>query len=45
MKVLIDTNILMDYVDDREDFVEAATKVFAICAGESVDGYVNDDEE
>lgn len=30
MKVLIDTNILVDLVCDREEFVETARKIFAL---------------
>ncbi len=41
MRILIDTNILMDYFEDRTDFVKSAEKVFSLCAeSKEVDGFV-----
>ena len=41
MKALLDTNVLMDFVLKREDFVKAARKVFALCGTDKVDGFVS----
>ena len=41
MKALIDTNVLMDFVDDRIEFINAAEKVFTICSDGRTDGYVS----
>ena len=41
MKVLLDTNILMDFVLKRGGFVKAAKKVFTICTSEKAVGYVS----
>ena len=41
MKALLDTNVLMDFVDKRKDFYEEAEKIFTICARDEVDGFVS----
>ena len=41
MRALIDTNVLMDFMDDREEFIDAAAKVFTICSNGKADGYVS----
>ena len=41
MKALIDTNVLMDFVDDRIEFINAAEMVFTICSDGRTDGYVS----
>ena len=41
MKALLDTNVLMDFVLKREDFVKTARKVFALCGTDKVDGFVS----
>ena len=39
MKAIIDTNIAMDIMERRADFIEDAAKVFTICASGLVDGF------
>ena len=41
MKALIDTNILMDFIDKRQDFFKDARKVFALCRTDKVDAFVS----
>ena len=41
MKALIDTNILMDFIDKRQDFFKDAKKVFALCRTDKVDAFVS----
>ena len=33
MKVLIDTNIIMDVLSNREGFAEPASQLFKLCEG------------
>ena len=40
MKVIIDTNVAMDFMSDRQPFSDAAEKVFTMCCSELVDGYM-----
>ena len=40
MKVIIDTNVAMDLMERRQDFIEDAAKVFTICSSELVEGYL-----
>lgn len=40
MVVLIDTNVLLDYLETREPYFEDAYRVLALCAEEKVEGYV-----
>lgn len=40
MVVLVDTNILLDYIMKREPFYEDAKKVMEICSTDSADGCV-----
>lgn len=41
MKALIDTNVLIDFADKREDFIEAADKVFTLCTTEKAVGFIS----
>lgn len=39
MKVIIDTNIALDMMANRQDFQDDAAKVFTICIGGLAEGY------
>lgn len=41
MKVLIDTNIILDVLCNRKEFVEASAKVFKLCEVKKIDGYIS----
>lgn len=41
MKVLIDTNVILDVLCNRVDFVENAKKIFKLCEVNKVDGYIS----
>lgn len=41
MKVLIDTNVILDVLCNRADFVEDAKKIFKLCEVNKVDGYIS----
>ncbi|MBR0485530.1 MAG: PIN domain-containing protein [Oscillospiraceae bacterium] len=40
MKILIDTNVLLDYLSGREPFATDSTEVIRLCSTEQFDGYV-----
>ena len=40
MKVLIHTNVILDVLCNREDFVEPAEKIFKLCEVGKLQGYV-----
>ncbi len=40
MKILIDTNVFIDIVLDRPSFVVAAKRVYKLCEGGLLDGYI-----
>lgn len=40
MVVLIDTNIIIDYLTERNGFFESSRNVIEICSSEDVQGYV-----
>lgn len=40
MKVIIDTNVALDFMSSREPFSSNAEKVFLLCCSELVEGYV-----
>lgn len=40
MGILIDTNVLLDYVLMREPFFESAKNIFTLCDNNSVEGYI-----
>ncbi len=41
MKVLIDTNVILDVLCNRADFVEASSRVFKLCEIKKLEGYVS----
>lgn len=41
MKVLIDTNIILDVLCNRHDFLEDSAKVFKLCEVRKISGYVS----
>lgn len=40
MVVLVDTNVILDYLTERDGFFEDSRKVMEICSGKDVDGYI-----
>lgn len=40
MKILIDTNILLDYLTKREPYYENAAKIMSMCADRSIQGCI-----
>lgn len=41
MRVLIDTNVLIDYIDHRLPYFDSAENILDICTGNNVNGYVS----
>jgi len=41
MNILIDTNVILDVLCNRADFVEDALKVFRLCEAEQITGYIS----
>lgn len=41
MKVLIDTNIILDVLCNRKDFVDDSAKVFKLCEVKKIMGYIS----
>lgn len=41
MKVLIDTNILLDVLCNRSEFVEDSKKIWKYCEVKKIDGYIS----
>ena len=41
MKVLIDTNVLIDYFEDRKEFAEAAQTIFRLCSINEIEGCIS----
>lgn len=41
MKVLIDTNIILDVLCNRKEFAEASAKVFKLCEVKKITGYIS----
>lgn len=41
MKLLIDANILLDVLQNREPFVEASSVIWKLCETEKAEGYVS----
>ena len=41
MRVLIDTNVILDVLCNRSEFVEAAKKVFKFCEVNKIEGYIS----
>ena len=40
MRVLVDTNVVLDYLAKREPFLKSAEAIFEACAAGKIDGYV-----
>lgn len=40
MRVLVDTNIILDQILRREPFFAAANKFLTMCATKEIDGYI-----
>ena len=40
MKIMIDTNVAMDFMSDRQPFSDDAEKVFTFCCSELVEGFM-----
>ena len=40
MKILIDTNILIDYILERQPFTDSAEKIMILCKDKKIDGYI-----
>ena len=41
MNILIDTNVILDVLCNRADFVEDSLKVFRLCEAEQITGYIS----
>lgn len=41
MKVLIDTNVILDVLCNRQEFVEDASKIFKFCEVNKIEGYIS----
>jgi len=41
MKVMIDTNVLLDYVSERQPFVIDSSKVIKLCIDDVIDGCIS----
>ena len=41
MKVLIDTNVILDVLCKREGFFEDADKIFKLCEVKKIEGYIS----
>ena len=41
MKILIDTNVILDVLTNRKEFAESAIKVFKLCEVKKVTGYIS----
>lgn len=41
MRVLIDTNVILDVLCNRQGFVEEASKVFKFCEVNKIEGYIS----
>ena len=41
MKVLIDTNVILDLLCNREGFAEDAARLFKLCETKQIEGYVS----
>lgn len=41
MKVLIDTNVILDVLCNRKMFVEDSLKIFKLCEAKQIDGYIS----
>ena len=41
MKVLIDTNVILDVLCNRKDFVDDSKKIFKLCEVKKISGYIS----
>ena len=41
MKILADTNVILDVLCNRSEFVEASSKVWKYCAVNQIEGYIS----
>lgn len=41
MKVLIDTNVVLDVLCNRQEFLEASEKIFKLCEVNKISGYLS----
>ena len=41
MKILIDTNVILDVLCSREKFLEDSSKIWKLCEVKKLDGYVS----
>lgn len=41
MKILIDTNVILDVLCNRKDFVDDSSKVFKLCEVKKLTGYIS----
>ena len=41
MKILIDTNVILDVLCNRADFVEDSLRVFKYCEADRIEGYIS----
>ena len=40
MKILLDTNVIIDYIEKRGQFAEASTRVFNLCEEDFFEGFI-----
>lgn len=40
MKILIDTNVLIDYIEKRQPFSESAEKIMNACVDDEIEGCI-----
>ena len=41
MKILVDTNVILDVLCNRPEFVEASSKVWKYCEVDQIEGYIS----
>lgn len=41
MKILIDTNVILDVLCDRKEFVDDSSKIFKLCEVKQLSGYIS----
>lgn len=41
MRILVDTNIILDVLCKRNDFVETSSKIWKLCETEQIDGCIS----
>ena len=40
MKVILDTDVVLDYIVQRENFSDASTRIFTLCENGFMDGFI-----